>query len=149
VPGKRIRLGIWREGKTLEIPVVLLEKPGPAWEPPPPAPPLRRDQEPFGFIVEDLPADGHDRGGVRVGAIDLRSAAWRAGVREGDVIIEIDGQAIADKAAYRKALSSLNGIARLYVRRGGKALFFGLRQEHPVASRAQPATNGAGGPTAR
>ena len=114
-PGKRVRLGIWREGKMMEIAVVLLEKPGPAWEPPPPAPALRRDLEPFGFAVEDPPAD--DRGGgVRVSNIDLRGCAFRAGLREGDLILEIDGQRIHDKVAYKKAISSLEGIARLYVR---------------------------------
>jgi serine protease Do len=138
-PGKRVRIGLWRGGRTLEVAVVLLEKPGAAWEPPPPPPGMRREQEPFGFAVEDPPKDDADHGrGVRVSSIDLRSFAYRAGLREGDLILEIDGQTVADKAAYHKAISGLTGVVRLYVRRGGKALFFGLRRDAPVAARARP-----------
>jgi S1-C subfamily serine protease len=146
-PGKRVRIGIWRSGKAHEVPVLLLEKPGAPWGPPPPTPGLRREQEPFGFAVEDPPKEDGDHGrGVRVGSIDLRSGAYRAGVREGDLILEIDGQVIPDKVAYRRAISSPPGVARLYVRRGGKALFFGLRREASMAARARP---GNGGDAAR
>jgi Do/DeqQ family serine protease len=146
-PGKRVRLGIWRSGKPLEVAVALLEKPGAPYEPPPPAPGIRREQEPFGFGVEDPPKDDGDHGrGVRVSSIDLRSCAYRAGVREGDLILEIDGQPVADKAAYRKTISGLSGVARLYVRRAGKALFFGLRPEAAVAARPR---SGSGSDAAR
>jgi serine protease Do len=137
-PGKRVRLGVWRGGKALEVPLVLLEKPGAPWEAPPPAPGLRREQEPFGFAVEDPAKDDGDFGrGVRVSSIDLRSFAYRAGVREGDLIVEIDGLAVIDKGAYRKVISGLTAVSRLYVRRGGKALFFGLRREAPMTARAR------------
>ena len=142
-PGKRVRIGLWRAGKALEIPVVLREKPGAAWEPPAPAPGLRRDQEPFGFAVEDPPKDDGDHGrGVRVSSIDLRSCAYRAGVREGDLILEIDGQPVGDKTAYRKAISTTAAVARLYVRRGNKPLFFGLRRDGPLATRGGPGSAG-------
>jgi S1-C subfamily serine protease len=79
-----------------------------------------------------------------VSSVDLRSCAYRAGVREGDLILEIDGHAVADKAAYRTMVSETAGVARLYVRRGGKALFFGLRREAPVAAREKVLTVPAG-----
>jgi len=140
-PGKRVRLGIWREGKAREIGVVLREKPGAPWEPPPLPPAPRREQEPFGFAVDE-PVGG-DGGGLRVGAMDLRGSAFRAGVREGDLILEVDGQPVADKAAWRKAISGGTAIARLYVRRGGRSLFFGLRRDGSLAIRgpAAPASN--------
>jgi len=120
-PGKRLRIGVWRGDKALELSVLLG---------------LRRDQEPFGFAVEEpAAADAHHGHGLRVTSVDLRSCAYRAGVREGDLILEIDGHAMADKVAYRTVVSGMSGIARLYVRRGGKALFFGLRREAPVAAR--------------
>jgi len=136
-PGKRVRLGIWRNGKAIEAAVVLLEKPGAPWEPPTATPGLRRDQEPFGFAVEEPAKDERDRpAGLRVGSIDLRSCAYRAGVREGDLILAVDGQPVADRAGWTKAISAAtNPITRLYVRRGGKALFFGLRRETSMASR--------------
>ena len=114
---------------------MLLEKPGAPWEPPPPPPGLRREQEPFGFAVEDSAAGDGEGRGVRISSIDLRSYAYRAGVREGDLLLEIDGRAVADKAAYRKAVSETADIARLYVRRGGKTLFFGVRREAPLSAR--------------
>ena len=136
IPGKRIRLGLWRGGKALELPVVLQEKPGSPWEPPAPAPGLRRDHEPFGFAVDDPPQDDGDHGrGVRVASIDLRGCAYRAGLREGDLILEIDGHPVGDKAAYRKVISTPAPVARLYVRRAGKALFFGVRRDAPLAAR--------------
>jgi serine protease Do len=144
-PGKRVRVGVWRSGKALELTVLLLEKPGSPWQPPPPAPGLRREQEPFGFAVEEPPAGDTDHGrGLRVTRVDLRSCAYRAGVREGDLILEIDGHPVADKASYRTTVSEMTGIARLYVRRGGKALFFGLRRETPVAAREKVLTTPAG-----
>ena len=146
-PGKRIVVGVWRNGQALQIPVVLQEKPGSAWEPPAPAPGLKRDQEPFGFAVEEPPKDDGDYGhGVRVSSIDLRSCAYRAGVREGDVILEVDGQPVANKISYQQAISRLTPVSRLYVRRGGKALFFGLRRDAPAAVRAR---GGSAGDAAR
>jgi serine protease Do len=142
-PGKRVRIGFWRSGKALEVAVVLLEKPGGPYEPPQRVPGLRREQEPFGFAVEEPAKDDGDHGvGIRVSSIDLRSCAYRAGLREGDLIVEVDGQAVADKAAYRKVISSPGSVSRLYVRRGGKAMFFGLRREAPMASRASSSPSG-------
>ena len=133
-PGTQVHLGLWREGKQREVAIVTAQKPGPAWEPPASPPGLRREQEPFGFSVEEPARDDGDRGrGVRVSSIDLRSCAYRAGVREGDLILQVDGKAVLDKAAYRKAISVAAGISRLYVRRGPRALFFGLRREAPIA----------------
>src|SRR5437899_2008157 len=135
-PGKRVKLGVWRSGRALELSVMLLEKPGSPWQPPPGAQGLHREQEPFGFAVDAPPAGDTDHGhGLRVSSIDLRRRALRAGRREGDLILEIDGHPVADKASYRTMVSGMTGIARLYVRRGSKALFFGLRREAPVAAR--------------
>jgi serine protease Do len=147
-PGKRVRLGVWRGGKALELPIVLLEKPGARAEPPAPPAGLRREQEPFGFAVEDAARD--EGRGVRISSIDLRGSAYRAGMREGDLILEIDGQSVTDKVAYRKAVSGLSPVVRLYVRRGGRALFFGLRREASVAARTKPVVlPGAAGDAAR
>jgi S1-C subfamily serine protease len=68
---------------------------------------------------------------VRVSALDLRGPAYRAGLREGDLIVEVDGRPVANKAAWRKAVATLGGkgVSRLYVRRAGKAIFFGVRRD--------------------
>jgi len=146
-PGRKVKLGVWRSGKSLEIPVVLAEKPGASWEPPRSQPIARREQEPFGFAVDEPPRDDGDHGrGVRVSTIDLRGPAYRAGMRQGDLIIEVDGKGVADKAEYRKVVSSVGSTAsRLYVRRGGKALFFGLRRDVPSTT-ARAESGSAGDP---
>jgi S1-C subfamily serine protease len=136
-PGKRVKLGVWRNGKALLLAVVLQEKVGASFEPHRTPPPLRHEQEPFGFAVDEPPADDGDRGhGLRITSIDLRGPAYRSGMRQGDLILEVNGAGVPDKAAYRRALAAAAGVSRLYVRRGGKSLFFGLRRDPPVATAA-------------
>ena len=135
-PGSKVKLGVWRSGKLLELTVALDEKTSGFAQPATTPPALRREQEPFGFAVEEILPDDSDRGkGVRIASIDLRSCAYRAGLREGDLILEVDGRPVPDRGAYRKVLSSMGKtlVSRVYVRRGGKALFFGLRRDSPKA----------------
>jgi S1-C subfamily serine protease len=70
---------------------------------------------------------GGVREGVRVSAIDVRGAGWRAGLREGDVVLAIDGQRVTDRASFRKAASESRGLARVYGCRNGKHVWFALR----------------------
>ena len=140
-PGRKVKLGVWRN-KALEASVVLAAKPGSSWHPAATVA-LRRDQEPFGFGIEEPPHDDGDYGrGVRVASIDLRSPAYRAGVRQGDLILEVDGNGVPDKPAYRKVIGALRSaaVSRLYVRRGSKTLFFGLRRDPPETARAPSAS---------
>jgi S1-C subfamily serine protease len=139
-PGTRVKLGIWRNGRAFLATVAVEEKPSTPWEAPPPPPPLRRDQEPFGFAVDEPPPGDGDRGiGLRVASLDLHSGAYRAGMREGDLILDIDGHRITDRNAWRKALAGMSGkgVSRLYVRRSGKALFFGIRRDAQSLARAE------------
>ena len=131
-PGKPVKLGVIRRGKAQQISVTPIERPGTVHEHPKAALPLRKDLEPFGFAVEELgKSDELDPGhGMRVSSIDLRGGAYRAGVREGDVIIEVDGEPVPDRVAFRKALLGLRGnVSRLFIRRGSRAVFFGVRRE--------------------
>ena len=142
-PATKVKLRVWRNGKELPVAVVLLEKPGAPWEPPAAPPGLRREHEPFGFAVDEPPRDEGDHGrGVRVISVDLRGCAYRAGLRQGDLILEVDGKRVPDKSSYRKVISGSSAIARLYVRRGGKALFFGVRRDSPVTARVESGSAG-------
>ena len=130
-PGTKVKLGVWRGEKAVQVAIALEAKPGPSWQPASLPPPIRREQEPFGFAIDER-GDDADRGkGVRIGSIDLRSPAYRAGLREGDLVLEVDGKPVLDRPEYRKAVAPLNrgGVSRLYVRRGGRALYFGVRRE--------------------
>jgi len=126
-PGRTVKMGIWRERKLRTATVALAEKPGdtPAEPRPPPMVAARKDQEPFGLSVEEQPG----RSGLRVSSVDLRSAAYRAGLREGDVVLDVDGHPVRDRAAFRQAVGEGGVVTRLYVKRNGRSIFFGLRKD--------------------
>ena len=132
-PGKTVKLGVWRSARLETLAVTMGENPrAPAWVPEPAKPAPRKEQEPFGFAVDDAGKDLLEPGqGVRVASIDLRGAAYRAGLREGDLITELDGKPVPDRPAWKKALAGIgrSGVARVFVRRGGRAVFFGLRRD--------------------
>ena len=133
-PGKTVKLSVWRGGKLETLSMKLGENPrAPAYEPPRAPAALRKEQEPFGFAVEETgKQDVLDPGqGVRIATMDLRGPAYRAGLREGDIVVELDGKPVPDKAAFKKAVAALgkSPVARLFVRRGGRSVFFGLRRD--------------------
>jgi Do/DeqQ family serine protease len=130
-PRRTVRMGVWRDGRLHDVRVTLAEKPGTASEPSAPSA-HRAVAEPFGMSF----ADAEEKGpGVRVAAVDLRGDAYRAGIREGDVVVEVDGHPVHDQAELRRALAaSAARVARLYVRRGSRAIFFGLRRTGPAGA---------------
>jgi serine protease Do len=137
-PGRIVRMGIWRGGHLRDLRVGLVAKPGDAPEPKVAAPLVRKDLEPFGLGVEELGlAGGSERPGVRITTVDLRGDAYRVGLREGDTVLEVDGRAIRDRAGFRRALAENRAaVVRLYVRRGSRAIFFGLRRPAQQTARA-------------
>ncbi len=74
--------------------------------------------------VDDSTRDA-DRG-VRVQSVDPRSAAARAGLREGDIVIGINRQPIVTMEDFRK-LAGGKGQLLLHLRRGPGALFLLLQ----------------------
>src|SRR6266481_405365 len=120
-PGRTVKMGVWGDRSLRTVAVALAEKPGQAAdERPARAEAARKDQEPFGFSVDDQPGQP----GVRVSSVDLRSNAYRAGVREGDLVLDVDGRPVRDRAAFRKAIAESGAVTRLYVKRNGRSIFF-------------------------
>jgi len=68
-----------------------------------------------------------------VGQVEAGSAADEAGIQRGDVIREINGQAIRKLSDYQSVLEKLkkDEIVRLFVRRGERNLFLTLRAAKP------------------
>jgi len=125
-PGRTVTMGIWRERKLRAVAVALDEKPGEGAEQRPPrVAAARKDQEPFGLSMDEQPG----LAGLRISSVDLRSAAYRAGLREGDVVLDVDGRPVRDRAGFRKAVADSGAVTRLYVKRNGRSIFFGLRRE--------------------
>src|SRR5262249_48553696 len=67
-----------------------------------------------------LPEGSH---GVAVAGVESGSPAERAGVRQGDVIVSVDGQAVSNVSELRSALAKDKSNVRLGMRRGAGSLF--------------------------
>jgi serine protease Do len=74
----------------------------------------------------DLPADVH---GVAIVKVEPGSPADSAGLREGDVVVNVDGQPVADVGAFHAAMEKVHGtdVVRLRVRRGTGYFFIAVR----------------------
>jgi S1-C subfamily serine protease len=127
-------MGIWRERSLRIVPVTLERKPGEEPLERSIAPtPERKDQELFGLSLEEQ----QGRPGVRIAAVDPRSPAYRAGLREGDVILDVDGRPVRDRGSLRKSVTQSGAVVRMYVRRNGRALFFGIRRDSARTAQVQ------------
>ena len=80
-------------------------------------------------LAENLGLDKTD--GVVVTAVELGSAADEAGIRRGDVIVEVDRKPVRGVEEYRKAIAgSRKGRGVLFlVRRGESTLFLALKPQ--------------------
>ena len=118
-------------GKSEVAVVKLKERPGSAAPPVKAEPAPRADQEPLGVSVEEATVgEGGDPLGVRISSVDVRGIAYRHGVREGDIVIDVDGKTVTTRDAFQRAVGPkpAQGVTRLFVRRGGRPLFLGLRR---------------------
>jgi serine protease Do len=80
-------------------------------------------------IAESLGLEKAD--GVVVSAVEPGSAADEAGIRRGDVIVEIDRKSIRNLDEYKKSLAAIRkgkGVLFL-VRRGESTLFLALKPQ--------------------
>jgi serine protease Do len=74
----------------------------------------------------DLPADAH---GVVIVQVEPGGPAETAGLRERDVVVSVDGQAVADAGAFRASVEKVHAgdVLRLRVRRGSGYFFVAVR----------------------
>ncbi len=126
--GERVDLGLWRAGTTVHVQVATVELPEEKEQ--------KAEQGPakksrLGLALETLTPDtAHELGlpagthGAVVAAVDDGSPAADAGLREGDVILEIDQKPVATARDAQRALQGeRSGGHLLRVRRGEGALF--------------------------
>lgn len=120
-PGTAVTLDIWRRGQPKSVKLTVAQAPDDrsAAERETPAPAA---QSPLGLAVTDLTAaqrrDLKIKGGVRVQ--EASGAAARAGLREGDVILQIDNQEVTSAAQFNTVAGKLDGKrpVSVLVRRG-------------------------------
>ncbi len=121
-PGETARLDVWRRGATRSIEVKVgsfaEEKVAVADNP-------AADQGRLGVTVRPLTPDERRQADLKAGVIVEQSggAAARAGIQPGDVILSVNGQAIADVEQLRGAIAKSGKKAAILVERGDSRLF--------------------------
>jgi serine protease Do len=131
-PGDNVTLTILRDGKQQTITVTLGEMPEEqtalAGE--------EKVEQKFGFATKTLDDEIRQElqlssrvEGVVVTGINQQSAAFRNGLRRGDVIIEFNRQKVADQSAFNSIAASLNDGDPVVFRiiRGNRALLVDFR----------------------
>ena len=121
-PGQRVRLGVVREGAPQRITVTVAEMPGEE-----PTLAAQAGSEGFGLQVEALAPGAAERlnlpmsQGVLVVDVATGGPADRAGLRRGDVILEVGRQPVSDARTLSQALGAVPAgeTALLYVHRPG------------------------------
>jgi len=88
----------------------------------------------FGITVQDLTPDLaqqlglDDAKGALVASVDPDGPATEAGIRRGDVIVEVDRHEVKDAKSLQKALEKSEKRALLLVRRGGSQLYLTVKR---------------------
>ncbi len=141
-PGTRAELSIWRDGKTLAIPLTVGELPadGDAIAARGPAAPAANAGNPLGIFVEDiddaqrrqLGIEGND--GVVVTRV-AGSAARRSALAAGDVILMIGRKPVRSVADFNATLKSAKpgDAVMLLVRRNDQTQFIAMTVPKPEA----------------
>jgi serine protease Do len=132
VPGDTANLKVFRNGQTLNIPVRVAEMPGEKLEK------ASVDQDHTnnslqGVQVQDLDAQtARQLGlpastkGVVVTNVDPASQAAASGLKEGDVIQQVNRKPVTNSEEFANAVHGGNGESLLLVNRGGNKLFMAV-----------------------
>jgi S1-C subfamily serine protease len=65
--------------------------------------------------------------GVRVTEVEVRSPAWKAGLRKNDLIVSINRQRVKNIDDVRQVVSKHSAGVLLQIKRGDSALFLAIR----------------------
>jgi serine protease Do len=118
--GRHVTLDLLHEGKPRSVEVALAPLPGAAkFHRPPPMEP-RDDLQPLGFAVNGMVAVSTGRG-LRVSEVDPLSRAYVAGLREGDVILEVGDKTVSGPTDLPAKAN--RALLRLLIQRGVRPLY--------------------------
>jgi serine protease Do len=127
IPGDTATLEIWRQGKREELKAKL----GDANEK---APVVASKDEAatggkLGLALRPLQPDERSGSGIREGLVieDAAGAAARAGVRQGDVLLAINGTPVSSVEQVRKVVAGADKSVALLVQRGQEKIFVPVR----------------------
>lgn len=130
-PGDRVRLEIWRDGKSMVLEATLGELKESGISVP------EVQQVDLGFEVAEITPDLVERyslrtsRGVVITSVQAGGPADEAGLRPGDVILEVNRQEITSLADWEDALAQIQpgDTVLLLVDRGGRTYFVPLKAE--------------------
>ncbi len=133
-PGSSAQLSIFRDGKTLTIPVVVGELPANALsQATGSAPATVKANNPLGIVVEDLTGDQRQQLGLQsnegvVVTHVIGSAARRAALAPGDVILMVGRKAVGSAAEFNAAVkgATVGQSVMLLVRRDDTTSFIAI-----------------------
>jgi serine protease Do len=118
-PGRDARLTVWRDRQERSLSVMLREAPG------------ERQASRLGFEVRPVTADVagalglRSRDGVLVTRVEEDSQAAEAGLRDGDVVVEVNREPIKTVADFERATRAIKTGERLTVRvERGRSAFY-------------------------
>jgi serine protease Do len=129
-PGATVKLTIFRDKKTMELSVKIGERTQKAIAAAGQPTPGETSNE-LGLELEKVPPAMAEKLGIKEGQglrvkdLEADGAGGKLGLRPGDVILEVDGQAVSDASAFNKAVSDAkkNKLIRLKVHRGSATIF--------------------------
>ncbi|WP_394537769.1 Do family serine endopeptidase [Lysobacter enzymogenes] len=139
-PGSKARLGVFRDGKTVELDAAVNELDasmaggaagaGPADRDDASAPSVKGN--PLNLVVQDVDQAARQRLGLKAGeGVLVRDPgdAGDAGVRPGDVVLSVGRTAVANAAALNRALAGVRPgqTVMLLVRRGAQTQFIAVQ----------------------
>lgn len=126
--GKTVAIDLLRQGKRRTLNVTLDALPGTAHQRFKRAAEIkaRPELQPLGFAVDGKA--NASAPGLHVVEVDPTSRAYVAGLREGDLVMEIDGTPLSAPSDLRKATGKAKDAPyRLFIRRGNKPMYLAFR----------------------
>ena len=128
VPGERIALGVWRQGRALDV-TVTLGRAGEGAQAGAPAAAANDETAPggarLGLALRPLQPDERAQAQLDHGLLvqGAQGAAARAGLARGDVVLAINGQPVDSVDALKRVLAANPKRVALLVWRAGEQLF--------------------------
>ena len=131
-PGNRVPVSVFRKGKRLSVVLTIGELEERGIKVPVSRAPEGGSPSIIGLTLEKLTMDQRDTMGITHGIFVksvVEGPAWRAGVRPGDVIVQVNGKPVDDVDDFNRLIvhSSRKRPLALRIRRGAAAIFVALR----------------------
>lgn len=132
-PGTRATIEVFRDGRTLDLPVVVAELDDSVAAAAGSAPAAPASRDALGLVVRDLSADEREAAGLGEEGVVVEqvqgTAARRAGLRRGDIVLMVGRQRVASAAEFgeRAAAVPAGQAVMLLVRRGDATSFIAVR----------------------